>query len=923
MRNVSNRNKGFTLVELIVIILIIAITSTVAIVSYSGVLAKQRLDTDYAVAESLSNQIEGIVLDEAVLDAYADKRNSIITLYWSDEQTFDGNIYVSAETGGTALEPTDVFDSIDFSIYSAINTLLNSENLPKSLSGRGFTLVVNLSSKNPKGYVVVGDSMSIARNNNSDDSDDEFNGYDVPIIPTPGDEGSDDEIEVIGCLPSNYDARGKSTSEFTNKFKNATKIIFTDAQPRRGVNFADCSTQHDMSIVYWNEGTTYYISTRKTGVKVKANVNSHGMFSGLTKLEEIDFTMLDTSEVTDMQAMLYNTTNLKVANFDKLDLRSVKNLSKIFAQTGYSGVLDLTSWTTSDELTTLYQAFYNTPNITEIKFGAGFNTSNVTDMNATFSKSGLKRLDLSMFDTGNVVDMSYTFKELNNLDELIVANLDVRNVEKFYFTFNNCALKDLDLSGWETASAVNMAGMFKGCSNLVNLYIPKFTITNVTDNGFTEVFYGCSSITSLDLSNLGIPYGKTEPVELKITSLGSAFRDCSKLVHIDFTNFNPVNIVSLSNTFNLSIHLDKETYKFIENWELRNIQNLSYTFAAYPSWRTNVETLDLSKWSGYITDMTGFFQNNQGGNCPLTKIDFGENIKFDNCTSFNAAFTQCVNMKEYDFSRNGNTSKCTNFASMFSSNGKLERIVGHQQFFDFSSALGITSMFGGCWSLEELQLGGCPVNSNSLNAIAGAFFGCCKLRNETFSIPDFNTKNVTSFNNLFSNCSSLKKIDTSWIEWDSANTTTNMFDNCKALVNLEISGISSANNLKNIGGMFKRCYSLEQLDISGLKTDNVTDMSYLFSCCKSLKELDLRNFNTEKVTIMTAMFGGCYSVSHASTDDVDVMGLEHIYVSDKFITRNVKTSTKMFYRCKYLPNFKSDAVDLTKALDSSLGGYLN
>ena len=92
--------------------------------------------------------------------------------------------------------------------------------------------------------------------------------------------------------------------------------------------------------------------------------------------------------------------------------------------------------------------------------------------------------------------------------------------------------------------------------------------------------------------------------------------------------------------------------------------------------------------------------------------------------------------------------------------------------------------------------------------------------------------------------------------------------------------------------------------ISNLKTDNVTDMSYMFAFCDKLTNLDLSGFKTDNVTIMSAMFQSCYK-------------LATIYVSDKWTTTNV-TKGGMFFNCYSLvggagTNFDKDHTDYTYA----------
>ena len=57
--------------------------------------------------------------------------------------------------------------------------------------------------------------------------------------------------------------------------------------------------------------------------------------------------------------------------------------------------------------------------------------------------------------------------------------------------------------------------------------------------------------------------------------------------------------------------------------------------------------------------------------------------------------------------------------------------------------------------------------------------------------------------------------------------------------------------------MFSGCSSLKQLNLSNFNTNTATDTVGMFSGCSSLEELNLSNFNTKNVTNMECMFSGC------------------------------------------------------------------
>ena len=185
---------------------------------------------------------------------------------------------------------------------------------------------------------------------------------------------------------------------------SATSIIFTDAKAPDGASLTDVSSVHDGSIMAWLDGTTYKISTQKSGIKVYANPDSSYMFNGnentvCENLTNIDVTNLDTSQVTNMSWMFrdagYDADSFTIKGMDAWDTSKVTDMYNMFHRVGY--------WA-------------STCNIGDL---SGWNTSKVTNMYGMFNSIGrCARIfsigDLSSWDTSNVTNMSYMFQYAGN-----------------------------------------------------------------------------------------------------------------------------------------------------------------------------------------------------------------------------------------------------------------------------------------------------------------------------------------------------------------------------------------------------------------------------------------------------------------------------------------------------------------------------
>ncbi len=171
-----------------------------------------------------------------------------------------------------------------------------------------------------------------------------------------------------------------------------------------------------------------------------------------------------------------------------------------------------------------------------------------------------------------------------------------------------------------------------------------------------------------------------------------------------------------------------------------------------------------------------------------------------------------------------------------------------------------------------------------------------------------NCTSLTSTACWFYECSKLTSISgIENLKTDNVTDMSYMFTNCFVLTSLDVSGFNT-DNVTNMSCMFCDCWKLTSLDVSGFKTDNVTDMSRMFEDCRSLMSLDVSNFNTENVTNMSGMFYYCSSLPSL---DIRV-----------FKTNNVTDMSFMFSNCWKLTSldvsgFKTDNVtDMNRMFSS-------
>ena len=263
---------------------------------------------------------------------------------------------------------------------------------------------------------------------------------------------------------------GESSNGFRIKHFKRSVVEPVASDNAVGIESADLS---DYEIKLWfnlAEETMYYYSPVETTF---LNPNSAAMFAWFIKLQDIDLSHFNTSEVENMMQMfvgLYNCTSLDLSTFD------------------------------TRNVTSMYQMFAHDRSLVNLNL-ANFNTWLVTDMAGMFEDlSNVVSLDLSSFDTYNVTDMNHMFYLDSKLANLNVSSFNTSNVINMEYMFNSTkALLNLDLSQFNTKNVTNMAQMFGCMEAIVNLNVNSFDTSKVTTmNG---MFSSMLSLGTLDISS--------------------------------------------------------------------------------------------------------------------------------------------------------------------------------------------------------------------------------------------------------------------------------------------------------------------------------------------------------------------------------------------------------------------------------------
>ena len=555
------------------------------------------------------------------------------------------------------------------------------------------------------------------------------------------------------------------------------------------------------------------------------------MFQGCSSLTSLDVTHFNTGNVTSMYHMFTLCSNLAELDVTHFNTEKVTDMFSMFSSCKGLISLDVTNFNTANVKEMSYM-FYNCYKLKEIYVSDKFVTDAVISSDKMFSGCNSLSGDIDWSD--KAVDKTYaktdggyfrdkaydnrpwvkfadgwlTFRcgYKNTLGENEYALNSGENLPAWYTHNNNIKLVVFDASfanarpttcskwfqGFEnlkqikgienlnTANVTDMNGMFKGCSNLVELDVTHFNTANVTS--MANMFGGCTGLTSLDVANFNTA---------NVTSMNSMFFNCNKLKEIYVSDKFVTDAVTdsylmFSGCAALSGDIDwtsdkatDKTYAKIDGGYFRDKAYYNRPWVKYadgtltfrcgykktlgeneyalnsgenlPKWNTHYDKINLVVFEASFanarpTSCCAWFQ----AFINLKQIEGIENLNTENVTSMSYMFNGCLNLVELDVTH-FNTAKVTNMNGMFNDCSNLTELdVTH---FNTAKVTSMSYMFSGCSNLTELDL--THFNTAIVTTMFRMFYACKSLT--TIYVSDeFVTTNITNGNGVFSSCSKLK-----------------------------------------------------------------------------------------------------------------------------------------------------------------------
>ncbi|MEG0726897.1 MAG: BspA family leucine-rich repeat surface protein, partial [Erysipelothrix sp.] len=297
------------------------------------------------------------------------------------------------------------------------------------------------------------------------------------------------------------------------------------------------------------------------GLDVSRVTNISGIFGGSLSIRNLDVSNWDTSNVTSMEGAFFNTQTLLHIDLKDWDTSKVTNMSNMFKESGLWEV-NFPNWRTGN-VTTMSEMFASMPQLYETDF-KNWDTSKVTDFSGMFAfTKGIRDLDLRAFNTSSATTMASMFYQLGSIQSLNLSSFDTRKVTDFTGMFGFVVVPQLDITNFDTGSAVKMERMFQnfslldssggGYGKIGKLDVSHFKMDNVET--IYQMFYR-SNLEELDVTKWNVA---------KVENANSAFSGMQNLKSINPGNWNTSGIKDISFIFQGTYLLE---YIDLHNWEI-------------------------------------------------------------------------------------------------------------------------------------------------------------------------------------------------------------------------------------------------------------------------------------------------------------------------------------------------------------------
>ena len=254
------------------------------------------------------------------------------------------NLYLSLDLLPTALQE----NTFVYELYNGNNERISSGNFSDKKQGDIITLASNeivtsdVSIYTLYIYIDGNRDNPITMSNNSF----RFNIYGEGT----GAIYKENVIQNETTQPSSSSSTFLNTEVLRNQIESIT-IEKNNIVPNDAKYSKDISSKQDGSVMLWytdkDNNSLYEVSIGSENGSLEANTNGSGMFAYLDNVDTLDLTGLDTSNMTSMSYMFYNSNSLKSVNLSNFNTSKLLYANNMFNGCISLESLDLSNFNTS------------------------------------------------------------------------------------------------------------------------------------------------------------------------------------------------------------------------------------------------------------------------------------------------------------------------------------------------------------------------------------------------------------------------------------------------------------------------------------------------------------------------------------------------------------------------------------------------
>ena len=598
-----------------------------------------------------------------------------------------------------------------------------------------------------------------------------------------------------------------------------------------------------------------------------------------------------------------NDDNVEYVSSDE-SIATIDKETMTITSTGIEGTTEITARITNTQevisvapITLVVSETDNYPNVIKFRTTSVPNSSSFITVNDSQIKINTMNYNATSgiytYDAGAPI----TYVSFSSLLSEIIK-LNANNLTTMANTFYGCSkLTSLDLSDWDTSKVTNMCQMFEGCNSLTSLDLSSFDTRNVTNVNY--MFRLCYDLEELDIRNFNLD----KIIPTAGMTIGQLFQGCDKLhtIRLDNCNNDTISKIITSGLFptNAIEGITRKIYcKKSEAAGLTAPTNWIFEYVAeepeIPLYQPDMfrENRDIEEVSVMVTkehdNLSEMFRECEN----LRTINGIKDWDTNNVTNMEKMFYNCRSLESLDLS-SFDTCDVDNMWDMFSECENLKEL--NLSNFEISKECSTNYMLNNCRKLHTLHLKSC--NEDTIKKIIESdSFPTGEAEDnwgETRKIYclEKNVANLTAPDGwVFVDCETGKEIGGKLVNYEKGMFSENR--------DIEKVSVMVTEEHTDLSDMFQDCEKLTTINgIKDWNTSNVETMAGMFAGCKSLESLDLSNFDTVRVTNMTCMFFWCENLRELNLSNFDMRNISETWNTNMMFQECCKLHTLRLDNC--------------------------